>query len=153
MNRYQAIDYLTEDGRAPLRDRLANLADRQARARIVVRIQRMGAGSLGDGKPSPSSQFGRRRLKVRARTGELDGAPRTLGCNGLAGSRGLVNLVAQLQCFQLAGRFHLVHAIGERTYPGSGPYVLRRKTYGQRQRVFKTTGLADTRGRRSSTGC
>jgi putative addiction module killer protein len=45
---YQTIDYLTEDGRAPLKEWLSNLADRQARARILVRLQRLGAGNFGD---------------------------------------------------------------------------------------------------------
>lgn len=48
---YETIDYLTEDGRDPLKEWLANLADRQARARILVRLQRMVAGNFGDCKP------------------------------------------------------------------------------------------------------
>jgi putative addiction module killer protein len=51
MTTYQITDYLTEDGRAPLKEWLANLADRQARARVLVRIQRMSAGNFGDCKP------------------------------------------------------------------------------------------------------
>lgn len=48
---YQIIDYLTESGRDPLKDWLASLADRQARARVLVRVQRMAAGNFGDCKP------------------------------------------------------------------------------------------------------
>jgi putative addiction module killer protein len=48
---YKLLDYLTEDGRDPLKEWLAKLADRQARARILVRLQRMGAGNFGDCKP------------------------------------------------------------------------------------------------------
>ena len=48
---YQITDYLTEDGRDPFKDWLANLTDRQARARILVRLQRMAAGNFGDCKP------------------------------------------------------------------------------------------------------
>lgn len=48
---YQITDYLTESGRDPLKDWLASLADRQARARVLVRVQRMAAGNFGDCKP------------------------------------------------------------------------------------------------------
>lgn len=48
---YQVTDYLTEDGRDPLQEWLAGLADRQARARILVRVQRMAAGNFGNCKP------------------------------------------------------------------------------------------------------
>ena len=48
---YQISDYLTADGRDPFKEWLANLADRQARARILVRLQRMVAGNFGDCKP------------------------------------------------------------------------------------------------------
>lgn len=48
---YQITDYLTEDGRDPLKEWLAGLADRQARARVLVRMQRMAAGNFGDCRP------------------------------------------------------------------------------------------------------
>ena len=48
---WEILDYLTPDGRDPFKDWLAELADRQARARIAVRIQRMAAGNFGDHKP------------------------------------------------------------------------------------------------------
>ncbi len=48
---YEVVDYLSSDGRDPFKDWLAKLADRQARARIVVRVQRLRAGNFGDCKP------------------------------------------------------------------------------------------------------
>lgn len=48
---YQITDYLTEDGRDPMKEWLASLADRQARARVLVRVQRLAAGNFGDCKP------------------------------------------------------------------------------------------------------
>ena len=48
---FRVSDYLTDDGHDPFKEWLANLADRQARARVVVRIQRMTAGNFGDCKP------------------------------------------------------------------------------------------------------
>ena len=48
---YQITDYLTEDGRDPMKEWLASLADRQARGRILTRVQRMAAGNFGDCKP------------------------------------------------------------------------------------------------------
>lgn len=51
MTHYRTTDYVTEDGRDPLKEWLANLTDRQARARILVRVQRMAAGNFGDCKP------------------------------------------------------------------------------------------------------
>ncbi|MEC5159835.1 putative addiction module killer protein [Janthinobacterium sp. CG_23.3] len=48
---YQISDYLTTDGHDPFKEWLASLADRQARARVLVRVQRMGAGNFGDCKP------------------------------------------------------------------------------------------------------
>jgi putative addiction module killer protein len=48
---YQITDYLTVDGRDPMKEWLASLADRQARARIMVRMQRMATGNFGDCKP------------------------------------------------------------------------------------------------------
>ena len=48
---FKVSDYLTDDGHDPFKEWLANLADRQARARVVVRVQRMAAGNFGDCKP------------------------------------------------------------------------------------------------------
>ena len=47
---FETTDYLTETGRDPLKEWLVSLADRQARARVLVRIQRMAAGNFGDCK-------------------------------------------------------------------------------------------------------
>jgi putative component of toxin-antitoxin plasmid stabilization module len=47
---YEITDYLTETGRDPLKEWLASLANRQARARVLVRLQRMAAGNFGDYK-------------------------------------------------------------------------------------------------------
>lgn len=44
-------EYLTPDGGAPYAEWLASLADRQARARTLVRVLRMAAGNFGDCKP------------------------------------------------------------------------------------------------------
>lgn len=43
--------YETPDGREPYAQWLAGLADRQARARVLVRVLRMAAGNFGDFKP------------------------------------------------------------------------------------------------------
>ena len=43
--------YQAEDGSEPYARWLAGLADRQARARVPVRVQRMAAGNFGDCKP------------------------------------------------------------------------------------------------------
>ena len=43
--------YLRANGADPYTEWLMGLADRQARARIVVRVLRMGAGNMGDCKP------------------------------------------------------------------------------------------------------
>lgn len=43
-------DYLTPDGKDPYAIWLASLKDRQARARVLVRIGRMASGNFGDVK-------------------------------------------------------------------------------------------------------
>lgn len=48
---FEIINYLTESGRDPFKDWLARLADRETRARVLVRVQRMAAGNFGDCKP------------------------------------------------------------------------------------------------------
>jgi len=44
-------DYISDDGYDPFKKWLESLSDRQARARILVRIQRLAAGNFGDCKP------------------------------------------------------------------------------------------------------
>jgi putative addiction module killer protein len=48
---FDLLDYQMADGRDPFKEWLAELADRQARARVAVRVQRMAAGNFGDHKP------------------------------------------------------------------------------------------------------
>lgn len=48
---FDMLDYQAEDGRDPFKEWLAGLADRRARARVAVRVQRMAAGNFGDHKP------------------------------------------------------------------------------------------------------
>ena len=43
--------YQSPDGSEPYADWLARLVDRQAKARVLVRVQRMAAGNFGDCKP------------------------------------------------------------------------------------------------------
>ena len=51
MQPFEVLDYLSDDGKDPYMQWLAELTDRQARARILVRVQRMAAGNFGDCKP------------------------------------------------------------------------------------------------------
>ncbi len=46
----EILEYLTTDGRNPFRDWVEALKDREARARIRVRINRVRLGNLGDCK-------------------------------------------------------------------------------------------------------
>lgn len=46
----ELLEYLTENGRNPFRDWLEELRDRQARAKIRVRLNRIRLGNLGDSK-------------------------------------------------------------------------------------------------------
>ena len=48
---FEVQDYLTADGQDPYAQWLVRLADRQARARVLVRVNRMAAGNFGDCKP------------------------------------------------------------------------------------------------------
>lgn len=48
---FEVQDYLTHEGDDPYALWLAGLTDRQARARVLVRVLRMGAGNFGDCKP------------------------------------------------------------------------------------------------------
>ena len=48
---FEVQDYLSPDCSDPYAQWLAGLTDRQARARVLVRVLRMGAGNFGDCKP------------------------------------------------------------------------------------------------------
>lgn len=48
---FEILDYLSPDGEDLYMAWLSGLSDRQARARILVRVQRMAAGNFGDCKP------------------------------------------------------------------------------------------------------
>ena len=48
---FEVQTYLSPDGQDPYTQWLAELADRQARARVLVRVGRMAAGNFGDCKP------------------------------------------------------------------------------------------------------
>lgn len=48
---FEIQDYLSPEGFDPYARWLAELAVRQARARVLVRVLRMGAGNFGDCKP------------------------------------------------------------------------------------------------------
>ena len=47
----EILDYLDSQGQDPYATWLAGLADRMARARVLVRVNRMAAGNFGDCKP------------------------------------------------------------------------------------------------------
>ena len=47
----ETIVYQDRDGNKPYADWLGSLADKQAKARILVRVNRMAAGNFGDCKP------------------------------------------------------------------------------------------------------
>ena len=46
----EVLEYLTPDGRNPFREWLEALKDREARARVRVRINRIRLGNFGDSK-------------------------------------------------------------------------------------------------------
>lgn len=48
---FEVQDYLSPEGFDPYAQWLAGLTDRQARARVLVRVLRMAAGNFGDCKP------------------------------------------------------------------------------------------------------
>ena len=48
---FEIRTYLTPNGEEPYAVWLSALPDRQARARVVVRVNRMASGNLGDVKP------------------------------------------------------------------------------------------------------
>jgi putative addiction module killer protein len=47
---YEIVDYLTQGGADPFLEWVRGLSDRQARARVLVRVQRMASGNFGDYK-------------------------------------------------------------------------------------------------------
>ncbi|TKR56566.1 type II toxin-antitoxin system RelE/ParE family toxin [Allopusillimonas ginsengisoli] len=48
---YQVLDYISPEGHDPFIKWLTGLADRQARARILTRLNRLAGGNFGDCKP------------------------------------------------------------------------------------------------------
>lgn len=48
---HEIQDYLTPEGKDPFKNWLESVVDRMARARVLARVQRMGAGNFGDCKP------------------------------------------------------------------------------------------------------
>lgn len=48
---FEIQTYLTDDGAEPYVAWLTSLSDRQAKARVLVRVNRMASGNLGDVKP------------------------------------------------------------------------------------------------------
>ena len=48
---FEVEDYLSPDGEDPYKKWLGELADKQARARVLVRVLRIKAGNFGDCKP------------------------------------------------------------------------------------------------------
>lgn len=49
---FEILHYLTLDERDPYQDWLVRLADRQAKSRVMVRVERLRGGGFGDCKPS-----------------------------------------------------------------------------------------------------
>ena len=47
----ETVTYQDSNGRKPYADWVASLTDKQARARILVRVNRIAAGNFGDCKP------------------------------------------------------------------------------------------------------
>ena len=47
----ETVTYQDSNGNKPYVDWLSNLADKQAKARILVRVNRIAAGNFGDCKP------------------------------------------------------------------------------------------------------
>lgn len=48
---FEVLTYEDDQGGRPYTDWLVNLADRQAKARLLVRVSRMAGGNFGDCKP------------------------------------------------------------------------------------------------------
>ena len=77
---YQIEHYLTNTGTDLFQRWLDSLRDRGARARILVRINRLAAGSFGDCKPlAESFDFESLRRRVLIPTGVEDASLRTEG--------------------------------------------------------------------------
>jgi len=55
---FEVQTYLSPGGQDPYAQWLAALTDRQARARVLVRVNRMAAGNFGDCKPIADGGMG-----------------------------------------------------------------------------------------------
>jgi putative addiction module killer protein len=53
----EVLEYLAPDGKAPFSEWLKGLRDRQARARILTRLNRVRLGNFGDCKPLGNGVF------------------------------------------------------------------------------------------------
>jgi hypothetical protein len=77
---FDLIRYQTADGREPFTDWLNNLRDRQAKARILARIERLEAGNFGDCEPCREGVSELRVIGARATASIMPGWARPSSC-------------------------------------------------------------------------
>ena len=51
MSMYEVDEYTTADGTCPFKEWLCNLKDKRAQAKLLIRLDRVSLGNLGDWKP------------------------------------------------------------------------------------------------------